>query len=47
VLDKLFGTYHLPRDEWPDEYGLEGRPVPEGYLEQLIYPVRGDVRSKE
>jgi lathosterol oxidase len=39
VLDKLFGTYHLPADEWPEEYGLEGSPVPEGYLSQLVYPV--------
>jgi lathosterol oxidase len=39
LIDKLFGTYHLPGDEWPEAYGIQGRPVPDGYLEQLIYPV--------
>ena len=22
ILDKLFGTLHLPHDQWPDEYGV-------------------------
>lgn len=24
ILDKVFGTLHLPRGEWPDEYGVLG-----------------------
>ena len=40
-LDRLFGTQHLPGDEWPPQYGIAGRPVPEGWLKQLLYPFRG------
>ena len=39
-LDRLFGTQHLPADEWPVEYGISGRPVPEGWVKQLLYPFR-------
>jgi len=41
-LDRLFGTTHLPRGEWPDGYGITGDPVPEGYLGQLAHPFRLD-----
>lgn len=37
-VDRLFGTYHLPDDKWPEEYGIAGDPVPEGYLAQLADP---------
>ena len=40
LIDWLFGTYHLPGDKWPEEYGIEGSPVPDGYVEQLVYPVK-------
>jgi hypothetical protein len=36
----MFGTYYLPRDEWPTEYGIAGDPVPEGYAAQLIDPFK-------
>jgi sterol desaturase/sphingolipid hydroxylase (fatty acid hydroxylase superfamily) len=35
LIDRIFGTYHLPGDDWPGEYGITGRPVPEDYLRQL------------
>jgi len=38
LFDRLFGTYHLPKDRWPSGYGLPGHPVPLGYLAQLKYP---------
>lgn len=38
LLDRLFGTQHLPGDQWPDDYGIHGDPVPEGYARQLAYP---------
>jgi sterol desaturase/sphingolipid hydroxylase (fatty acid hydroxylase superfamily) len=41
-LDRLFGTYHLPKDQWPGGYGIDGHPVPLGYLEQFKYPFRRD-----
>ncbi len=37
-LDALFGSRYLPEDAWPDRYGIEGDPVPPGYLGQLAYP---------
>ena len=40
VLDWLFGTYHFPTDQWPAGYGVQGHPVPKGYLAQLKYPFR-------
>jgi sterol desaturase/sphingolipid hydroxylase (fatty acid hydroxylase superfamily) len=38
LLDKVFGTYFLPKDRWPAEYGVQGHPVPKGYVAQLKYP---------
>jgi sterol desaturase/sphingolipid hydroxylase (fatty acid hydroxylase superfamily) len=38
VVDKLFGTAHLPRDRRPRGFGIPD-PVPqEGYLRHLAYP---------
>ena len=41
-LDRLFGTHHLPKDQWPSGYGIEGHPVPPGYVEQFKYPFKRD-----
>ena len=40
IFDRLFGTYHFPKDQWPSGYGIEGHPVPTSYLEQFKYPFR-------
>jgi sterol desaturase/sphingolipid hydroxylase (fatty acid hydroxylase superfamily) len=40
VIDRLFGTLHLPPGEWPRDYGIAGHPVPEPYPHQLVYPFR-------
>lgn len=40
LLDRLFGTYYLPDDEWPAEDGIAGDPVPRGYLAQFEHPFR-------
>jgi len=41
VLDRLFGSYHLPEGRWPAAYGIAGGPpVPEGYVRQFIHPFR-------
>jgi lathosterol oxidase len=41
LLDWLFGTDYQP-DRWPASYGIAGqRPVPEGFVRQLVYPFRG------
>lgn len=40
ILDRLFGTHHLPKDKWPEGYGISGHPVPLGYWKQFLYPFR-------
>jgi lathosterol oxidase len=40
VLDRLFGTQHLPGHEWPEDYGIDGHPVPEGWLRQMVHPFK-------
>lgn len=39
LYDRLFGTYHFPRSEWPSGYGVPER-VPNGYRAQFLYPFR-------
>jgi sterol desaturase/sphingolipid hydroxylase (fatty acid hydroxylase superfamily) len=39
-IDKVFGTHHMPEDRWPEGYGIGGHPVPQGYVQQLLYPFR-------
>ncbi|MGY6552026.1 MAG: sterol desaturase family protein [Erythrobacter sp.] len=36
-IDKLFGTFHLPPDRWPENYGIP-EDVPKGYAGQFLYP---------
>ncbi|MBA4007689.1 MAG: sterol desaturase [Erythrobacter sp.] len=36
-IDKLFGTFHLPEDRWPKDYGIP-EDVPTGYGGQFLYP---------
>jgi sterol desaturase/sphingolipid hydroxylase (fatty acid hydroxylase superfamily) len=40
LLDRLFGTHHLPKEQWPTGYGIEGHPVPKGYAAQFKHPFR-------
>ena len=40
LLDRLFGTYFLPEERWPAGYGVQGHPVPSGYVDQLKYPFK-------
>lgn len=37
-LDRLFGTYYLPRHAWPASYGID-QPMPLSMREQLIEPL--------
>ena len=39
-LDRLFGTHHLPGKTWPSGYGVGGHPVPDGYWNQFMYPLK-------
>jgi sterol desaturase/sphingolipid hydroxylase (fatty acid hydroxylase superfamily) len=38
-VDWIFGTYYLPRSEWPVAYGTD-EPVPDSLVGQLAYPLR-------
>jgi len=40
VIDWIFGTHHLPKNDWPEHYGIEERTVPEGWWAQLVFPFR-------
>jgi lathosterol oxidase len=40
VIDMLFGTFRLPKAEWPRSYGVPDEPVPDGLLRQTLYPFR-------
>jgi lathosterol oxidase len=40
VIDRLFGTAYFPPGRWPETYGLAGHPVPDGWLSQLVWPLR-------
>jgi sterol desaturase/sphingolipid hydroxylase (fatty acid hydroxylase superfamily) len=46
-LDRLFGTYYFPEGRWPAAYGLGGLPVPEGWLRQLVWPLRAGRRHAD
>ena len=37
-IDKMFGTYYLPGNTWPEGTGLHEANYPKGYLKQLVYP---------
>lgn len=39
-IDRLFGTYHMPRDEWPEATGIHGDPVPADFARQFLWPFR-------
>jgi lathosterol oxidase len=41
-IDRLFGTYYLPKDEWPARYGLVGGSVPRGFFKQFLAPFKRD-----
>jgi sterol desaturase/sphingolipid hydroxylase (fatty acid hydroxylase superfamily) len=37
-IDRIFGTYYLPEDKWPDTYGLHNEKMPAGFWAQFFYP---------
>ena len=44
-LDYLFGTAVHAERKWPDNYGVLGDYVPEGFLKQLVFPFSKAGRS--
>jgi lathosterol oxidase len=41
-IDRIFGTYYLPENEWPRGTGLNEAQFPKGYTKQLVYPFRNN-----
>ena len=39
-IDRLFGTFHMPKGEWPQATGIHGDPVPADFARQLVWPFR-------
>ncbi len=40
-FDVLFGTFYMPQGRLPQQFGVDDADFPEGYLQQLIYPLKG------
>lgn len=40
LVDRLFRTYHMPADRWPEKHGVVGAPLPKGIIRQFLYPFR-------
>jgi lathosterol oxidase len=38
-IDRIFGTYYLPKDKWPETYGLHNEKIPAGFWRQTFYPL--------
>jgi lathosterol oxidase len=37
-IDRIFGTYYLPGNEWPSGTGVKEASYPKGYVKQMIHP---------
>lgn len=40
ISDVIFGTFYLPLDRQPKEFGLEGETMTENFFGQMLYPLR-------
>lgn len=38
MIDRWFGTHHMPEGRWPSGYGIAGERAPEGWARQLVWP---------
>jgi sterol desaturase/sphingolipid hydroxylase (fatty acid hydroxylase superfamily) len=39
IYDLIFGTYYLPRDQQPRNFGLIDQPISDRFLGQMLYPL--------
>jgi sterol desaturase/sphingolipid hydroxylase (fatty acid hydroxylase superfamily) len=46
IWDILFGTYYMPRDRWPENFGIH-EPMPGGFLAQIWEPFARLMRRKK
>jgi sterol desaturase/sphingolipid hydroxylase (fatty acid hydroxylase superfamily) len=40
IMDTLFGTLYLPKQRWPEQYGIEA-PIANSFVGQLLQPLLG------
>lgn len=40
LLDLVFGTFFMPGDRWPRNYGVCGEAVPKSFFAQFVYPFK-------
>ena len=40
MIDRWFGTHHMPEGRWPEGYGIAEERAPEGWLRQFVWPFR-------
>lgn len=40
ILDIMFGTYYMPKDKLPSDYGVSDPHFPRGFWAQFMYPFR-------
>ena len=45
VWDILFGTFRMPAGVLPDNYGVDGEPLPEGLGGQMVYPFKSQAKA--
>lgn len=44
-VDKIFGTYYLPKRRWPEKYGID-TPIASGLVGQLLHPIESLIPKK-
>ena len=44
-IDKLFGTWYVPRKQWPTRYGID-QPIPPSMAGQLVQPLLPERRQQ-
>jgi sterol desaturase/sphingolipid hydroxylase (fatty acid hydroxylase superfamily) len=45
ILDVLFGTFYMPANERPDQYGIDDKTFPQTFGAQLLHPFRSSSES--
>ncbi len=44
-IDRLFGTYYMPKGKQPEKFGLHGEQIPESFWGQMMYPFKKKPRK--
>ena len=40
LLDIVFGTFYMPENRLPEQYGVSGSKIPDGFISQMIWPFK-------